>query len=105
MKRDLTVQEWKWLRYLMRNGPTPAGVLRFKASSVGRKTKDLKAVRGLVACGLIAKTGAQPVPVGSCMPAEFGLTYEVTEAGREAAEYGCYEVAKRESKDAVPVHA
>lgn len=83
MQVSMNSSDWRVLRVVVRakGRPVPGSKLRLEMS---RRTKDGSFLTDLVNQGLLAVAAPADTP--------FASSYTLTELGKEAAEYGVYEV-------------
>ena len=99
--RDLTINQWKILRKLLRTKKPVSGVALEKLVYI-RKQHRARVFKDLTASGLVTVTpAAAPNPN---LPEYANAEYALTNAGKVAAEYGVYEyevVRDRKNPDVI----
>lgn len=88
MEVPVSHSDWRVLRQALRSRrPAPGHSLRLDMT---RRTKDGEFLTALVRFGLLTVAARGETP--------FDATYTLTERGKQAAEYGLYEIAWEEYK-------
>ncbi len=90
LTRDISPTTWKVLRNLVRESQVTGRNLR--RHSYSRRTRDGTWLDKLVAAGLIEYTGEVQETYPAKLPAQHRAYFRITSLGKEAAEFGQYEV-------------
>lgn len=96
MLYDVTVGEWKGLRFILRDENIALGYdIRWKGMGPNRKNKDGKFLEEWIRRGWIEEWNKAPftcarLPFGT--PEPFKKFYRLTEVGKKVAEFGEYEM-------------